>query len=465
MKAARPPAPIHADATRIVDGFGNAIRLRGVNVGGWLNMENFITGYSGNESLMRAKVREVIGEEKYERFFERLLTVFFNDADAAFLGENGFNLVRIGVNYRHIEHDDAPRQIIEEGFRHLDRVIEQCGDHGVYSIIDLHSLPGYQNHHWHCDNPTHVASFWEHRDFQDRAVVIWEAIARRYKGNPWVAGYNLMNEPADESRKVVGPFYKRLVAAVRAIDPDHMLFIDGNSYATEFDIFDEPWENTIYTMHDYVPAALGRLPLDHEPSYPADGHYPGRESAHEQFFRRSQYMRDAGTPLMVGEFGPIYTGDEEVDRKRREILADQLDIYRQYNSSWATWMYKDIGRQGLVYVSPDSAYRKHFDAYVEKKFRLGADEWGTDGEGIREVTRPVQEMIAREAPEFNPYPRGRFDWVRTLLLNITVAESLVDEYALLFRGLDNDELDALADSFAFQNCVVREPLLAELKKG
>ena len=27
---------------------------------------------------------------------------------------------------------------------------------GVYSIIDLHALPGSQNQHWHSDNPTHV---------------------------------------------------------------------------------------------------------------------------------------------------------------------------------------------------------------------------------------------------------------------------------------------------------------------
>jgi hypothetical protein len=35
----------------------------------------------------------------------------------------------------------------------------------------------------------------------------------------------------------------------------------------------------------------------------------------------------------------------------------------------------------------------------------------------------------------------------------------------LFRGLDDTELDALADSFAFKSCAVREPLLAELQHG
>ena len=152
----------------------------------------------------------MLGDDAYERFFDRLLTAFYGDADAGFLAELGLNCVRIPVNYRHLESDQRPFEIIEDGFRHLDRAVEAGAAHGVYSVIDLHALPGSQNQHWHSDNPTHRALFWEHRHFQDRVVNLWEAIADRYKGNAWVAGYNLMNEPADESRAVVGPFYERL---------------------------------------------------------------------------------------------------------------------------------------------------------------------------------------------------------------------------------------------------------------
>ena len=166
----------------------------------------------------------------------------------------------------------------------------------MYSIIDLHALPGSQNQHWHSDNPTHRALFWEHRHFQDRVVHLWEAIADRYKGNAWVAGYNLMNEPADESRAVVGPFYERLAAAIRAVDPDHILFFDGNTYSTEFGFFGEPLDNAIYTLHDYVPAGLGR----------ADHYDP--EAAEQKFLERSAYARETGTPIYVGEFAPDLHG-------------------------------------------------------------------------------------------------------------------------------------------------------------
>jgi hypothetical protein len=190
-----------------------------------------------------------------------------------------------------------------------------------------------------------------------------------------------------------------------------------------------------------------------------------RARVEETFLKRTEYARRTGTPLYVGEFGPLYTGDEAVDVQRRQILADQLDIYRDYAAGWALWTYKDVGRQGLVTVVPGSPYLERFAGFIAKKNRLAADQWGTDGEGPREVSQPVQELIAREAPGFEPYPWGRFDWVRTLLLNITVAQALAPEYARGFDGQTDDELVALAESFAFPNCEVREPLREQLSKA
>ena len=94
---------LRTDGTRLVDGTGRAVQLRGVGLGGWMNMENFITGYPANESMMRSAVTEVLGREKAEVFFERLLEVFFTGADADLLASAGLNSVRLPVNYRHFE--------------------------------------------------------------------------------------------------------------------------------------------------------------------------------------------------------------------------------------------------------------------------------------------------------------------------------------------------------------------------
>ena len=74
-------------------------------------------------------------------------------------------------------------------------------------------------------------------------------------------------------------------------------------------------------------------------------------------------------------------------------------------------------------------------------------------------------MMAREFPHFDPYPWGRADWVRTLLNNLTIAQPLAHEYAELFRGLDESELVALADSFALAQCDRRLEILGDEIRG
>ena len=157
----------------LVDAKGRPVRLAGVGLGGWLNMENFITGYPFTESAMRDALRRTLGEEGYARFFDRFLTAFFDEADARFLASIGLNSVRVPFHYRIFEDDARPFRLKEEGFALLDRVIDICAAAGVYVILDLHAAPGWQNHHWHSDNPTGRALFWRHPHFQDRVVHLW----------------------------------------------------------------------------------------------------------------------------------------------------------------------------------------------------------------------------------------------------------------------------------------------------
>jgi hypothetical protein len=85
---------------RIVTQAGEPVLLRGAGVGGWLNMENFITGYPSTESLQREAMRAAMGEGAYQAFFRRFTECFFGDADARYLASLGANCVRLPVNYR-----------------------------------------------------------------------------------------------------------------------------------------------------------------------------------------------------------------------------------------------------------------------------------------------------------------------------------------------------------------------------
>ncbi|WP_326672512.1 glycoside hydrolase family 5 protein [Streptomyces canus] len=457
-----PDPLLKVSGTRLETLDGTPVRLRGAGLGGWMNMENFITGYPSSESAMRSAVREVLGERRYQLFFDRLLTVFFDEADAALLASKGVNCLRLPVNYRHFEDDARPLEIREEGFAQLDRVVELCGRHGIYTVIDLHSLPGAQNHQWHSDNPTHLPSFWDHRHFQDRVVHLWEVMAERYKDNPWVAGYNPINEPADESGHVLPAFYDRLVAAIRSIDPHHILFLDGNRYSTEFDLFGEPIENTVYTCHDYARAGFARTG-----GYPGhtDGIWVDKEHVEDVFLRRTAYMRKTGTPIWVGEFGPVYTGDPARDEVCAQLLADQLEIYRRHEASWSVWTYKDVGLQGLVHLAQGSPYQLHFAEFMAKKHRLGAEAWSSPDGDIREAAKPLEQLVTDEFPSFTPYPFGTRQWIEIIIRHVLLGQPLVQEYAELFRGLGDDDLLALADSFALEHCVRRDWLLDALANG
>ncbi|WP_199813925.1 glycoside hydrolase family 5 protein [Streptomyces sp. NRRL F-5135] len=257
-------------------------------------------------------------------------------------------------------------------------------------------------------------------------------------------------------------FYDRLADAIRAVDPHHILFLDGNHYSTDFDLFGEPIENAVYTCHDYARAGFAR-----SSGYPGetDGTRIDKEQVEEAFLRRTAYMRKTGTPIWVGEFGPVYTGDPMRDEQCAQLLADQLEIYRRHEANWTIWTYKDVGLQGLVHIAPDSAYHRHFAEFMAKKHRLGAEAWGSPEGEIRELAKPLEQLITTEFPDFAARPFSTRQWMDVLLRHILLGQPLVQEYAELFRDLGDDHVLALADSFALEQCVRRDWLLDSLASG
>jgi endoglucanase len=446
---------LRVSGAHLVDGDCRHVLLRGFGLGGWMNMENFITGFPANEEAQREAVQKVLGPDLCAYFFDTFLDRFFGPSDADFIRSLGLNLLRIPVNYRHFESDMDPFVIREEGFKHLDRVIDLCAKRGIYTIIDLHALPGCQNQDWHSDNPTHKALLWRHKHFQDRVVQVWEAIASRYRGNPWVAGYNPINEPADPSEAVIEPFCRRLFEAIRSFDPNHVIFLEGNRYSQDFHMFKEPWPNVVYTVHDYALPGF----FDGGP-YPglSRGQYVDRGAVERTFLQRTAYMRETGTPIWVGEFGPVYRGDPEADAMRYQLLRDQLEIYDHHQASWAIWLFKDIGLQGVVYAAPDSPWVQRLKPFLDKKARLGVDAWGSDDTRIRHVMAPLEDLFAAEFPHYQPFPFGARRMINRLVRHILLSESLLEEFAACFEGLSEHDIDELMGSFEFERCVQREEL-------
>ena len=325
---------------------GQPLLLRGVCLGGWLNMENFITGYSANESLMRAEVAKVLGQDRADAFFERLLTRFFDEPDAAFLAESG---LQPRPDRRRLQAPRGRRAAVRDqagrvpppgpGDRRCSRSTASTRSSTCTRCPAPRTSTGTPT-----TRPTSRA-FWQHRHFQDRVVNLWEAIAEHYRDNPWVAGYNLLNEPADETARG----RRSLLPPPRRGDPrgrpgPRRCSSTATPTRPSSACSTEPFENAVYTLHDYVPAGLGRQPALQRARRPR----PSSSSAPSTPAR-------TGTPILVGEFGPIYTGDEEQRRLApRHPARPARPVQPPARRSWTLWMYKDIGRQGLVSVRPDT---------------------------------------------------------------------------------------------------------------
>ncbi|KAL5332330.1 glycoside hydrolase superfamily [Aspergillus crustosus] len=453
---------------------------KGAAIGGMLNMQNFITGYSGHEHEHRAQLASVPGPERASFFFDRLLHHFFTEADAALFASLGLNCIRVPFNYRHFIDDTNPDVLKEDGFKWLDRVISLCRAQNIYVILDLHAAPGGQNQDWHSDSGLGRATFWEFKDHQDRAIKLWQEIAARYAGEPVIAGYNPLNEPADPSLTEAGnhgarllAWYRRAESAIRSVDPDHILFLDGNTYSMDFTAFEEapPLPNAVYSIHDY--SLYG---------FPGQEGYVGSEAQkaklRSNFERKIRFMRSAGVPTSNGEIGPVYQdprrdGVESAAKDnacRIRLLEDQLKLYRQEGLSWSIWLYKDIGYQGMTYVDPDSAYLRLIKPFLEKKQKLGLDFWTITG---RDAVAPIYDQFFTAIKDMvdKRFHKVKYPKVWTfgrqferVIREMLLSEYVGWEYAELFRGKTETELEELAASFALGNCVLREELNEVLRR-
>ncbi|CAI6088562.1 unnamed protein product [Clonostachys chloroleuca] len=473
-----PCVMLRVDGDKVKGPQGNIVILKGAGLGGFLNMENFITGYAGHEHEHREQLAEVLGEADAQFFFDRFLHHFFTDADAQYFQSLGLNCIRIPINYRHFMDDMKPDVIKEEGFRLVDRCVEICARHNLYVILDLHAAPGGQNQDWHSDSGIARAQFWEFKDHQDRAIQLWEALAKHYVGNPVIAGYNPLNEPADPHKTASGFYGARLVdwyaraeKAIRAIDPDHILWVDGNTYAMDFRAFpEEPLPNTVYACHDY---SMMGFPFGEQ----YEGTQEQKDKLRASFERKVEFMRQKNVPIWNGEFGPVYQderkeGDSarETNKKRFALLEEQLAIYRETGVHWSIWLYKDIGYQAMTYVDPESPYMKLIQPFVDKKKSLGLDFWGVENKDeVQPIYGPFFESLKSMVdPKFHNarYPKI---WTFERHFERVIRECLLSEYvsrelAELFRGKTRDELEELASSFALDNCKMRDELNEILRR-
>ncbi len=372
-------------------------------------MEGYILHAPNNpERNFRREFQQQLGEQALADFDEQFRGAYIRPDDFKTIAGLGLNCVRVPFHHRLIEKETG--EYDPQGVKYLDDVIQWAKDRKIWVILDLHAAPGCQNHDWHSDSEGQ-AELWSRPDLRKRTAALWSFLAERYCDEPWVAGYDLLNEAVIDDAALLNQFYDELIAAIREKDRNHVVFVEGNRWATDLNClktFDD--DNLCLSVHFYCPLdfAFTFVP---GLSYPLDGkpHHEGFDRSTIQsiigdFARTAQ---DRQRPVLVGEFGVnVRQGHYGED----QWLADTLEVFEENGFHWTYWTYKAIKNgvfpDGLFSYYPNPAWvnrmgpRSGWDTYAscwKTRRRAMIESWTTEHfTENRELTAVIKQAAGRK---------------------------------------------------------------------
>ncbi len=325
--------------TTVVDEAGRRVFLRGVNLGGWLLMEGyFMHAPNRGETLFKRAFRRKLGKEALGDFERAFRDNFIRKDDLERIAGMGLNCVRVPFHYRLVE--SRPYRFQDGGLAYLDRVLRWAGRYGLRVILDLHAACGAQSTDWHADSLGR-AGLWEKASCRKRTLALWEFLADRYRENPVVAGYDVLNEAVTDDTRLLNRFYKDVIRAIRSADRRHILFIEGNRWAMDLDCLEEFNDSKLaLSAHAYQP-------LDFTFNFVPGLRYPsgkGKSRSDKKLLRRwmepyARIGRKRQRPVFIGEFG---VNAREGLYGEDKWLADMLALFEEYGFHWTYWTYKAV---------------------------------------------------------------------------------------------------------------------------
>jgi hypothetical protein len=243
---------------RIINTSNNQdVILNAINFGNWMVMEGYMmnsTNQAPAQHNWKQKLTTLIGSTNTATFYNAWLTNHVTQADINQVKTWGFNSVRLPLHYEYFVNAGTPDVWNNQGFTILDNIISWCTAAGVYVIIDLHAAPGGQSNNAISDYDNTKPSLWESPANKTKTVSLWRRLSERYKNEVWVAGYDLLNEPAWNlpGGTDLRNLYGRITDTIRSANDNHILFIEGNWYANDFTGLTPAWDaNMVYTFHKY----------------------------------------------------------------------------------------------------------------------------------------------------------------------------------------------------------------------
>jgi len=299
------------------------VLVRGFGLGGWLLPEGYMWQMEGEfdrPRRMERLIESLCGAEYATTFWERYEENYVTRADIEWIASLGFNSVRLPINARRLFRFDGQKtEFIANTLKHVDNLIDWCRGIGIYVILDMHAAPGGQTGQNIDDSENDQPELFTNPIYQDQLCAAWELLAARYADEPAVAAYDLLNEPLpdffSQYNDGVLPLYRRLIAKIRAIDPDHMIMLEGAHWATDFTVLDDMTREEAERDH---------IALQFHRYWSA----PDEESLE----RYRAIANRLDVPLYLGE-----SGENNLEWYTAMFpLCDRLDI------GWSFWSYKKM---------------------------------------------------------------------------------------------------------------------------
>ena len=294
-----------------------------------------------------------IGE--VEDFYQQWRDNFITKDDIDYIASLGFNSVRVALHYElfltpdqkavrnnvitnmfaghdlykaalQTWYDDGSLFVDQnvEGFQVIDRLVDWCEDNGMYVILDMHAAPGAQGSDLNICDGFFANNLWKFPVFQDVLDQLWLSISNRYKSEPRIAMYELINEPNNVpgAGPAIHDLTQRLLATIRANDDNHLICIHGNAFGNFYD-FLEPFTffpnwGLVYSAHRYG--------IDLSDDFGGNGH-PNQIN---RMVDMINFRATHSVPIYVGETGEYSNA----------WLMQNIANIESAGIGWSHWTYK-----------------------------------------------------------------------------------------------------------------------------
>eukprot|EP00929_Paragymnodinium_shiwhaense_P113582 TRINITY_DN81867_c0_g1_i1.p1 TRINITY_DN81867_c0_g1~~TRINITY_DN81867_c0_g1_i1.p1 ORF type:complete len:425 (+),score=76.06 TRINITY_DN81867_c0_g1_i1:83-1357(+) len=341
--------------------------LRGVNLGGWLVLEKWITPSLFEEVAPDAEdersLFELAGEDAWDEVTEHRDTFITEDDFRWMRSVGGLTAVRLPVGFWCLPEHAAGTPFIPT-VQYVDKVFDWAEAHDLKVILELHGAAGSQNAKDHSGSKENGTE-WLQGHNRKLNLQVLQAWAKRWGRRPSLAGFGIGNEVEEPEKnedsmwpwsiiedkipscKLGKPYWEQVVdfyeAATKACRP-HM------RHDVPF-IVDTCWDMERWSC-DRLSQLAGPVWLDFH-------HYEcfGEEAdvgTHCEAAKLQEALDEAVLPVIIGEFSlalrPSAPGYHDDDGWQRRFFNTQTGHAARQAAGWFFWTYR-MGREGWPHWS------------------------------------------------------------------------------------------------------------------